>query len=99
MASKKIEPSNGVVSYTNSPSLDEINSLINIRDYINLMINNYNRSKDEFGQLKQLTVLVDNKIMSLILSDNFKAYVNFEQAAEAIAKAAKNNDIKSGMNK
>lgn len=77
----------------------EIQSLIVIREYINVMINNYNREKKDLADLRSMLILVDNKIVSMLLSDQFKEYVDFQNARAAMIKAAEVNNIKSGMKK
>lgn len=77
----------------------EIQSLITIREYINVMINNYNREKKDLADLRSMLILIDNKIVSMLLSDQFKEYVDFKNARAAMVKAAEVNNIKSGMKK
>ncbi len=77
----------------------EIQALINVREYVNQMINNYNRSKSEVVDLRAMLILIDDKVVSMLMSSDFKDYVNFDNARAAIQKAASNNDIKSGMKK
>lgn len=69
----------------------EIQSLIDIRDYVMLMINNYNREKSELADFRSMLILIDNKIVNMLLSDEFKEYVNFNDAKRAVAKAAEVN--------
>lgn len=77
----------------------EIQALINVREYVNQMINNYNRAKSEVVDLRAMLILIDDKVVSMLMSSEFKDYVNFDNARAAIQKAASNNDIKSGMKK
>lgn len=77
----------------------EIQSLIVIREYVNVMINNYNRDKKDLAELRSMLILIDNKIVSMLLSDQFKEYVDFKNARAAMLKAAEVNNIKSGMKK
>lgn len=84
---------------TPSSQSQEIQSLITIREYINVMINNYNREKKDLADLRSMLILLDNKIVSMLLSDQFKEYVDFKNARAAMVKAAEVNNIKSGMKK
>lgn len=69
----------------------EIQALIDVRDYINIMINNYNREKSELVDLRAMIILIDNKIVGMLLGDEFKEYINFSDAKRAVAKAAEVN--------
>lgn len=69
----------------------EIQALIDVRDYINIMLNNYNREKSEIVDLRAMAILLDNKIVGMLLSDEFKKYINFDDAKKAVAKAAEIN--------
>lgn len=77
--------------------LQEMDALINLRAFVTLMINNYNRSKSEIADIIPMSTLIDNKIVSMLLSPQFKDYVHFNEAKAALAKARENNDIKSGL--
>jgi hypothetical protein len=74
-----------------------MDALINLRGFVTLMINNYNRSKTEVADIIAMSTLIDNKIVSMLLSDEFKDYVHFNEAKNALAKARENNNIKSGL--
>lgn len=77
----------------------EIQALIDVREYVNTMLNNYNRAKTDLADLRAMLILIDNKVVSMLLSDEFKEYVNFADAKAAVARAAEINNIKSGLKK
>lgn len=79
--------------------LQEIKNLIDVRDYVERVLNNYNRDKQEIASLRSMVILLDNKIVSMLLKDDFKEYVDFNNAKDAVRKAAENNNIKSGLKK
>lgn len=80
------------------PKLDEITSLINIANFIDITINgNFNRPREDIKPLQQLSILAKNKTLDLILGKSFKNYVNFSKADEAMRAAALANNIKAGL--
>jgi hypothetical protein len=80
------------------PKLDEITSLINIANFIDITINgNFNRPREDIKPLQQLSILAKNKTLDLILGKSFKNYVNFSKADDAMRAAALANNIKAGL--
>ena len=77
--------------------LQEMDALINLRGFVTVMLNNYNRSKTEVNEIIAMATLIDNKIVSMLLSNEFKDYIHFNEAKTALAKARENNNIKSGL--
>lgn len=78
-------------------NLTEVQSLITVRQYIQLMTENYNLKKSDVADLRAMIILIDNKITGLLLGDDFKKYINFDDARRATAAAAEINNIKSGL--
>lgn len=79
--------------------INEINSLISIRNYLFNSINNYNLEKSIIKYMQQMLVLTDKKIITLLSSDKFKDYINFETMQTSMEEVAKVTNIKSGLKK
>lgn len=75
-------------------NLSEIESLIKIRDYVDRMINNFNLEKSVVVDLRSMSILLDNKIVALLLGEEFKEYINFAGAKEAVSRVAEINNVK-----
>jgi len=81
-----------------SSELAEINALIGIKSYIhNVVAGGFTNDKAKLKELQKMDVLMDEKIIDLLLGDNFKTFIHFEKGAEAIRAAAINNNIKSSL--
>ena len=73
---------------------NSIASLIGIRDYVNNLVNgNFNISKDKIKDLQKISTLIDYKVVNSLLTPEFKALVNFQDADKVILEAARNNTI------
>jgi hypothetical protein len=78
--------------------LNEVRALIQIKDYVGNLINgNFTLPKDQMKDLQKIHLLMDKKIVGVILSDEFKNYVHFEEGEKATKEAAWNNNIKSSL--
>lgn len=83
----------GMLKWKSKVKISEINNLIEIRDYVNLMINNFNLKKEEVKELSNIKLLIDKKIVDELLSDNFKKYINFDNIADVKKEAIANNTL------
>jgi len=79
--------------------INEISDLIAIRNYVQLSQDNYNLRKEHVAELRMILVLLDKKLASTLLGDEFKKFVNFEEGKAAMAEVAAINNIKSGLKK
>lgn len=79
--------------------LDEINSLITVRQYVVNCISNASIDRATVNVMSGMLILIDNKILSLLQSDNFKNYIGYQDVKKAIQEVAKLNNIKSGIKK
>ena len=77
--------------------LNEITSLIQIRDFIVETQNNPAFDRQTVNYLSKTQLLIDKKIVALLQDQGFKDYINFADAQKALEEAAKNNNIKSGL--
>lgn len=78
-------------------NLSEIADLIEIRNYISGAINNFNLKRETSRELQSMLILTDKRISEKLLSENFKEFIGFKDAAAAVIEAAGINNIKSGM--
>jgi hypothetical protein len=79
--------------------LNEILNLISIRQYINQSINNCALDRPTINELNGMQILIDNKIISLLKSPEFKDYIGYANVREAIMDVAKITNIRSGLKK
>ena len=79
--------------------INEIADLIAIRNYVQLSQDNYNLRKEQVAELRTILILLDKKIANVLVGDEFKSLVNFEEAKAAVAEVAAINNIKSGLKK
>ncbi len=109
---KRVKAENKTVETTTEPTpaieqtvasqpvgdLHEMGALIQIKDYIGGLINgNFTLPKDQMKDLQKIHLLMDKKIVGLVLSDAFKASINFEEGDKAVKEAAWNSNIKSSL--
>lgn len=71
--------------------LDEIVSLIKIRDYIASSLNNSNINRKVLHELEASQLLIDKKIIAMMQGDDFKEYIDFDSAADVIAERRRLN--------
>jgi hypothetical protein len=60
---------------TSSFSISEISNLISVRSYIYFSVENQNLKKSDINELQKIVYLIDKKLVSLILSNEFRAYI------------------------
>lgn len=80
-------------------NLEELNSLINIRQYISNCIANAAIDRATVSVMSGMLILVDNKILAILQGDSFKEYVGYKDVRKAIQEVAKITNIKSGIKK
>lgn len=80
-------------------TINEINSLISIRNYMINVINNSSFDRSIVNDLNGMLILTDKKIVELLRSDDFKDYINFKDVKKAIKEVVDLNNIKSGLNR
>ena len=54
-------------------NISEITNLIKIKEYLSNAINNFSIDKSTVTELSKLIPVIDNKIISLLRSDEFKS--------------------------
>lgn len=79
--------------------LDEVTSLISIRQYVVNSIANGSIDRATVNVMNGMLILIDNKILSILQSDVFKDYVGYKDVKRAIQEVAKITNIKSGLKK
>lgn len=77
--------------------LQELLSLIKIKEYVSNAINTIVAKRDVVNELVSMQLLLDKKILSIISSDEFKQYINFSDAKKVVQDAVKLTNLKSGM--
>jgi hypothetical protein len=74
--------------------IGSIASLVEIRNHVNALVNgNFTLAKDKMKDLQKVSLLMDRKIVDMVLSSEFKSFVNFQDAGKAMQEAIKNNTI------
>jgi plasmid maintenance system antidote protein VapI len=83
---------------TTKPDFKEVASMIEVRNYINALVNgNYNVGKEKIKQLQLVDTLLTNKIVGVVLNEEFKSFIKFDEAEQAMKTAAQNNNIRSSL--
>jgi hypothetical protein len=77
--------------------LQEITSLIAIRNHMISSINNYALKRDTVSQLNEMLILLDRRIVDKLLGSEFKDFLGFEDAKKFVQEARENNNIRSGL--
>jgi hypothetical protein len=75
-------------------NLDELTSLIKVRDYIANSLNNNSIDRKTLSELGKMLLLTDQKILNLLNTNQFKSYIDYDSAAKVIAE---NRRITSGV--
>lgn len=60
-------------------NLDEILSLIKVRDYMSTIIHNSVLERKDISEFGRLITLIDKKIINTLLSTNFKNSINIDK--------------------
>jgi hypothetical protein len=79
--------------------LKELVDLITIRQYVVNSTGNGAISRATVSVMNGMLILIDNKIMGLLQSDEFKEYINYGDVRKAIEEVARITNIKSGLKK
>ena len=80
-------------------NLTEITDLIQIRQYVANSIENHNIDRPTVNAMSGTLLLLDKKIMSLLLGDQFKTYIHFDEVAKVTEEVVRFRNIRNGMNK
>jgi hypothetical protein len=75
-------------------NLDELTSLITVRDYVANSLNNNSVDRKTLSELGGMLLLLDKKIFGLLKKDDFKKYIDFADVRQAIVD---NRKITSGV--
>jgi hypothetical protein len=78
-------------------TLLDLTHFIQIRNYVVNAINNFTLPKDSSNHLNKMLVMLDRRIVELLLSEDFKKLLGYEDLDKIMAEVIKNNNIKSGM--
>jgi hypothetical protein len=79
--------------------MEELVSLVNIRNYAYSVINNSNFDRGVVNDLTAFLILLDKKIIDLMRSPEFKDYVGFSDAKKTIHEMVQQTSVKSGLQK
>ena len=75
----------------------DISNLISIRNYVRAAVDNFSIDKETVKNLNSMVILIDKKIVSELMSDEFKDFIGFSGAKEAVKEAASINNIRKDM--
>ena len=81
----------------NDTDIKHLAQLIEIRRYVQECTNNYSIDKAKISVFHKMLLVLDRRITDGLLSDEFKGYIGFENAAAIVADVARITNIKSGM--
>jgi hypothetical protein len=79
--------------------LKEITDLIAIRQYVVNSTGNPTINRETVSYINGVLILLDNKIIALLKSQEFKEYIDYQNVKQAIEEVAKLTNIKSGLRK
>jgi hypothetical protein len=79
--------------------LNEITSLMQIRQYVVNSTGNPTIDKATVNFMNGLLIMLDKKIINILKSDDFKNYVNYQDVRAAIEEVARITNIKSSIKK
>lgn len=79
--------------------LNEITSLISIRQYVANSTGNSTIDRETVRYMNNLIILIDKKLISMFKTDEFKDYVNYADVKQAVQDAVNVANIKSGLKK
>jgi len=69
--------------------LQKIANLIQVRDYVYRSIENPTIDRATSNQLNNMLIMIDKKIIAAVVSDDFKAQIEFDKADKVIAGVIK----------
>lgn len=78
-------------------NLKNINDLINIRSYIAMSTNNGWIDKKTINYLNNLLLLLDKKILAILMDDEFKSLINYQNLPEVLREVKQVTNIKYGL--
>ena len=78
-------------------NLQEIINLIQVRSYVSGTINSSHIDRNTVNVMNGMLLLIDNKILKLLQSEEFKEYIDYKDVKKVIAEVAKITNIKSGL--
>lgn len=76
---------------------DELLSLIKIRQYVVNSVGLPAISRQTVGELNNILLLLDEKIIGILTSSDFKDYIGYENVQEAKRRAVEITNIYSGI--
>lgn len=79
--------------------LKELTDLIAIRQYVVNSTANPAIDRETVSYMNGVLILLDNKIVSLLKSAEFKEYIDYQNVRQAIEDVVKITNIKSGLKK
>lgn len=79
--------------------LKEITELITVRQYVVNSTANPAINRETVSYMNGVLILLDNKIVSLLKSQEFKEYIDHKNVRQAIEEVVKVTNIKSGLKK
>jgi hypothetical protein len=79
--------------------LKEITDLIAIRQYVVNSTANPAIDRETVSYMNGILILLDKKIVTLLKSQDFKEYIDYQNVRRAIEDVARITNIKSGLKK
>lgn len=79
--------------------LKELTDLITIRQYVVNSTANPAIDRETVTYMNGILILIDKKIVTLLKSNDFKEYVDYQNVRKAIEDVARITNIKSGLKK
>jgi hypothetical protein len=79
-------------------NLQEITNLIQVRNYIMNAITISTIDRKTVNELSNMLILTDKKLITLLQSSDFKDYIEYQNAKQALSDVVKMNNIKSSLN-
>jgi len=80
-------------------NLKELTDLMDVRQYVVNSTANPTIDRETVKYMNGLLIMLDNKIIGILKSDEFKEYVNYKDVRKAIEEVARITNIKSGLKK
>jgi hypothetical protein len=77
--------------------LKELSELIKIREYVANSVATSTIERKTITELNNLLLLIDKKIITLLLGDEFKEYVDYKNVQEAKEAAVRITNIYAGI--
>lgn len=72
--------------------LQEITNLIQLRNYISTAVNNMSTERKAMNELHNMLLLIDQKLVNTIISDNFKEELGIKDSGKAVSEIVKTNN-------